>query len=85
MEKKNKKEVTTLNEVVGIMLDAFQSNQEYMDKNFKQINENFREVNKKIDNISLDIVDIVRKDDFEKLEDRVTIVEEVLDLKLRKV
>mgnify|MGYP001614509565 CR=1 FL=1 len=41
MEKKNKKDVSTLNEVVGIMLNAFQSNQEYMDKKFETIDKKF--------------------------------------------
>ncbi len=40
MEKKNKK-VTTLNELVGIMLGAFDSNQKYMDKKFNAVDEKF--------------------------------------------
>lgn len=97
MEKKNKK-VTTLNELVGIMLGAFDSNQKYMDKkfdqvdkkfdqvdkNFEHINKNFKEVNKKIDNISLNIVDVVRKDEFDKLKSRVINIEEAIDLASKK-
>lgn len=90
MVKKNKK-ITTLNELVGIMLGAFDSNQKYMDKKFDQvdkkfehINKNFKEVNKKIDNISLNIVDVVRKDEFDKLKSRVINIEEAIDLPSKK-
>ena len=65
-------------ELVGIMFKAFDSNQKYMDKRFdivteemregfKKTSENFKEVSKKIDNISLNIVDVVRKEEFDNL------------------
>lgn len=91
MEKKNKKtkteEVATINELAIIMRDAFQTNQEYMDKNFQQISENFKqvdvnfqEIKEKIDNLSKNTVDVVHQEEFDKLETRVTDVEAVLDL-----
>jgi tetrahydromethanopterin S-methyltransferase subunit G len=71
--------------------DSFQSNQNYMDKKFgemygymdgkfAQVDKKFEQVTEKINNISLNIVDIVRLDDFEKLKDRVEVVEESLNL-----
>src|SRR3989344_1614714 len=73
-------------ELVGIMFKAFDSNQKYMDKRFdivteemregfKKTSENFKEVSKKIDNISSNIVDVVRKEEFDKLEIRVNSIE----------
>ena len=89
MEKENKKtkseEVATINELAVIMRDSFQSNQEYMDKKFDAIDKKFDHVTEKINNISLNIVDTVRKEDFDKLEDRVDVVEGSLDLKLKRV
>ncbi len=62
--------------------DAFQSTQdllvekfEKIDEKFEKIDENFKEVKKKIDNISLNIVDVVRKEEFDKLESRVVVLE----------
>lgn len=73
-------------ELVGIMFKTFDSNQKYMDKRFDQVdkkcevltnemNKNFGEVTKKINNISLNIVDVVRKEEFDKLEIRVSSIE----------
>lgn len=97
MEKGFKRADKKLNDVVKIMLNSFQSNQDYMDKKFdsidnkfdsidkkfRTVDRSFTEVKKKIDNVSLNIVDIVRQEEFGKLEQRVTDVEEVLDLKTR--
>ncbi len=99
MEKENKKinpdEVTTINELAIIMRDSFQSNQEYTDKRFdnltnemrsgfKKVDENFKQVTEKINNLSRNAADVIRQEDFDKLTDRVEVVEEVLDLKLKR-
>ncbi len=41
-------------------------------------------MHKEIKKINLNLVDAVRKEDFDKLADRVDVVEEVLELKLKK-
>jgi hypothetical protein len=98
MEKDKKEKDMTIGELAIMMRDSFQGNQDYMDKkfdaidrkfeqvdrNFKQINENFKEVYKKIDNISLNAVDTVKKEEFDKLETRVSDIEEVVELKLKE-
>lgn len=70
------------------MKDAFQSNQEYMDKRFDmltvEMRDGFRKVNTEINKINLNAVDVVRKEEFDKLETRVEDAEEALDLKLKK-
>ncbi len=71
MAKKNKK-VTTLGEVVGIMLKAFDSNQEYMDKKFDIVDKRFD----KIEKIILDD----HRERIEKLESKVTYLENILNL-----
>lgn len=83
MKKVKNKKAKNLNDLVKVVLDSFQSNQKYMDGRFDKIDQNFNTVKKKIDNISLNIVDVVRKEDFDKLEQRVTDVEEAVDLKTR--
>ncbi len=98
MKKKIEEKDMTVKELVGIMLGAFETNQKYMDKKFDSIDkkfdsidkkfnlvgENFKEVKQKIDNISLNIVDVVRKEEFEKLETRVVDLEEVTQLSTKK-
>src|SRR2546425_1062205 len=54
-----------------MMKNAFQSNQEYMEKNFDAIEGNFKEVKQQIDNISKNTVDVIHQEEFDKLEDRV--------------
>lgn len=55
MDKKNKKlqaeEVTTINELAVMMRDAFQGNQDYMDKKFTEIGDEFRHVHYKLETI----------------------------------
>lgn len=46
--------------------------------------EGFKKVNQEINKINLNLVDVVRQEDFDKLENRVVKVEETLDLKLKK-
>ena len=57
-----------------------------MDQKFekitKEMNQNFSEVKQQINTININAVDVVRKEDFDKLENRVVDVEEVLKLKL---
>ena len=56
MIKRNKK-VTTLGEVVGIMLKAFDSNQEYMDKKFDKVDKRFDKMDERFDKIEKIILD----------------------------
>ncbi len=95
MDKKIKEKDMKVSELAVLMRDAFQSNQNYTDKKFNAIdgkfisltgemNTNFAEVKKQIDKININAVDVVRTEEFDKLEDRVTDVEEVLKLKLKK-
>ena len=83
---KNKEKDITVKELVGIMLGAFDSNQKYMDTKFDVIdkrfetitgvmNKNFKEVKEQINNINKNIVDVVRLEDFNKLEVRVEKIE----------
>lgn len=76
--KKNQEEMAVM------VKNAFQSNQEYMDKNFAVVNKNIKEVHTEIQKINLNAVDVVRKEDFDKLESRVVDVEEVVNLRLKK-
>ena len=83
---KNQKELAG---TVKIMLDAFQSNQEYMDKRFDnlagEVRGGFKQVTEKINNLSRDAADVVRQEDFDKLETRMVVVEEaVVNLRLKK-
>ena len=61
---------------------------EHMDKRFDALTEEmrsgFKKVSSQIDKINLNAVDVVRKEEFEKLETRVTDVEEMVNLKLGK-
>jgi len=82
--KKMKEKDMTVRELSELMLKSFQANQEYMDKNFEQVGENFKQVTQKINNISLNIVDVVRKNEFDKLKKQVFDVEEVAGLRLKK-
>ncbi len=79
----NKRTDTKIDELAVLMHDAFQSNQDYMDKKFDQIDKKFTEVKGAINNINLNIVDVVRLEDFNKLEERMIDVEEVLHLKVK--
>ncbi len=58
-----------------------------VDKKFEtltgEMNNNFKKVNQQINNINLNTVDVVRLEDFNKLEGRVIDVEEVLHLKVK--
>lgn len=78
MVKKNKN-IATLGEVVGIMLKAFDSNQEYMDKKFDKMGERFDKVDKRFDKIEKIILDD-HKERIEKLESKVTYLENILNL-----
>lgn len=77
---KKDKKVTTINELVGIMLGAFESNQKYMDKNFNVVNNNIKEIHREVQKINLNMVDVVRTEELDKLESRVVKLEKVLDL-----
>lgn len=91
MEKKEKEKDMTVNELAIIMRDSFQSNQEYIDKKFDAVDKKFEVVGKrfdqvveKINNISRNIVDVVHKEEFDKLETRVVDLEKVADLPVKK-
>ncbi len=79
-----KKNQTEMAGTVKIMLDAFQSNQEYMDKNFDIVNKNIKEIHKEVQKVNLNIVDVVHKEEFDKLDSRMVDVEEVVKLRLKK-
>ena len=78
MIKRNKK-VTTLGEVVGIMLKAFDSNQEYMDKKFDKVDKRFDKMDERFDKIEKIILD-EHRERIEKLESKVTYLENILNL-----
>ena len=82
MVKKNK-EITTLDEVVSIMLKAFDSNQEYMDKKFGYIDNKFEHMDKRFDKIEKIILDD-HKERIEKLETKVQYLENILNLPIKK-
>lgn len=96
MIKKNKKEKDMkVRELADIMLKSFNTAQQHVNERFNtvdkkfeiltgEMNKNFKEVTNQINKISLNAVDVVRQKDFDDLKDRVTDVEEVLDLKLKK-
>ena len=95
MKKGKNKEVTTLDEAVNIMLDAFQTNQDlFMGKIGSiegeigslrtEMRDGFEKVNTEINKINLNAVDVVRKEEFDKLETRIGGVEKALDLKLKE-
>jgi len=81
MKKKKSKKTTNLDGVVKIMLDAFQSNQEYMDKRFDnltgEMRSGFSQVTEKINNLSRNTVDVIHQEEFDKLENRVVGLEEI--------
>ncbi|OGZ70394.1 MAG: hypothetical protein A3F47_00780 [Candidatus Staskawiczbacteria bacterium RIFCSPHIGHO2_12_FULL_38_11] len=94
MAKKNKK-ITTVDELAVMINNGFQNTQDHFNKKFdaltgemrngfKKVNENFKEVNEKINNISKNIIDVVHKEEFDRLESRVTDVEEVAELASKK-
>ena len=68
--------------------DSIDKKFDSIDKKFDslagQMNKNFSEVKKQIDNINRNNVDVVHQEDFDKLEQRVVDVEEVLHLKIKK-
>ena len=77
------------------MRDSFHSNQDYMYKRFdnltnemrggfKRTDENFKQVTEKINNLSKNTVDVVHQEEFNELADRMDVVEEKLDLKLKR-
>ncbi len=96
------KKVTTLDEVVVIMRDAFQSNQDLimgeigsLKSEFgslksevgslrKEMRSGFEQVTQKISNLSRNAVDVVRQEDFDKLESRVVDLEEITQLSVKK-
>ena len=55
-----------------------------VNKRFDDVDKKFEQVTQKINNINLNIVDVVRTEDFNKLESRIANIEEALDLKLKK-
>ena len=74
-------------EMAVMVKNAFQGNQEYMDKRFESItgemrsgfkkaDENFKQVTEKINNLSRNTVDVIHQEDFNKLESRVVSLEE---------
>ena len=85
-------------EMADMVKNAFQSNQEYMDKRFDAVDKKFDAVDKRFDamdkrfdqvvqeihKINLNAVDVVHKEDFDKLEDRVVVLEERADLSGKK-
>mgnify|MGYP001591765700 CR=1 FL=1 len=94
--KRNQKEMA---EMTVMVKNAFQGNQDYMDlkfnaidekfekidRRFDQVDENFKQVTQKINNISLNAVDVVRVEDLEKLDNRVIVLEEkMVDLPAKK-
>jgi BMFP domain-containing protein YqiC len=60
-----------------LFIKKFDQMEKKIDQKFDQVNENFKQVNEKIDNISLNIVDIVRKEEFDKLENRINSLETI--------
>ena len=75
-------------EMAVMVKNAFQGNQEYMDNRFDvlttEMRGGFEIVNKEINKINLNAVDVVRKEDFDKLESRMVDVEEIVNLQLKK-
>lgn len=83
----DKKIDTKIDGLAILMNNAFQTNQEYMDKNFQgirnnfsRVDENFKKVTQQINKINLNAVDVVRQDEFEKIEHRVEKLEGITGL-----
>ena len=50
----------------------------------EEMNNNFKKVNQQINNINRNVVDVVRLEDFNKLDGRVVDIEELINLKVKK-
>jgi len=91
---KNKKtehireEDMSVRELSVLMLKSFDSAQQYVDKRFEsithEVRSGFKKVETQINTINRNNVNVVRQEDFNKLENRVTDIEEVLELKIKK-
>ena len=88
MENKNNKKDMTVNELSVLMLKSFDLAQKHVNERFEnfsgEMNKNFGEVKKQIDTININTTDVIRQEEFDKLENRVVDVEDVLKLKLKK-
>ena len=84
----DKKVDVKVSELAVLMRDAFQTNQDLFVGEIKLLKEDmngkFKQVVDKIDNLSRNAVDVVRQEEFNKLDKRVTDVEGALNLKLKK-
>lgn len=71
-----------------LVKNAFQGNQEYMDKRFDnltgEMRGGFKQVTEKINNLSKNTVDVIHQEAFDKLESRVIDLEEIAQLPVKK-
>lgn len=86
-KKNNKITLGKLAMMIGKGFNGMDKRFEKIDRRFesleKEMKDDFGIVKKQIDQINLNLVDVVRQEEFNKLEQRVTDVEEVLDLKVK--
>ena len=70
---------------LGRMLnDGFQATQDLIIGKLEQMDKNIKEIHREVQKVNLNNVDVVLKEEFEKLENRVGDVEEIVDLKLKE-
>lgn len=71
-------------EMGKMVVNAFQEAQNLFVNRFEQMDKKIDGIHKEVQKVNLNIVDVVRKEEFDKLENRVVGVEETVNLQLKK-
>ena len=84
----NRESVTTIPQLAKVMRDSFQSHQDLILGEIgstrrevgslkTEMRSGFKQMTEKISNVSRNNVDVIHQEDFDKLKDRVVVLEEV--------